>query len=162
MNDEYLPFSKLIPLTFIIFQAESVPVEDLKHTITGVAIADVDQTLSVYFGCYGELAASGGVGLVRIRRHGLLYYVYSVTSSNSPVFGSNLFLVPRQAAGCNVLAELTSTTTSTSTTGVSAKGDENTATECLCNTDAVVAGQAQKPYPHVTVLLLMLTTFYIQ
>ena len=120
--------------------------EHLKHTITGVAIADVNRTLSVYFGCYGEQASTGGVGLVRVNRHGLRYFVFAVSSSNEAVFGSNLFLVPRVTASCQAMAlDTTHSSALTTTTSQEARSDDS-ATECLCNSEAVVNGQASKNY----------------
>lgn len=70
----------------------SIIEEDLKRTVTGVAISDTTDTLSIYFGCYANSAATGGVGLMRISKHGLDYQLYPVQSGGTSVYGGSLFL----------------------------------------------------------------------
>ena len=77
-----------------------LPQEELRRAVTGVAISDTDDTLSIYFGCYADLPSIGGVGLIRVSRHGLDYQLYPVLTSGSPIYGGHLFIVPDIDSGC--------------------------------------------------------------
>ena len=93
----------------------SAPIPGLERVLTGVAIADTGDSLSVYFGCYAEISGVGGLGLVRITANGTKKSVLPVRSANQKVYGGTLFLAHNvQTDKCNV-AEGTATSTTVST-----------------------------------------------
>lgn len=100
------PFQNLFPLwdhniLYSIYFTGNLPIESLQYTITGVAIADTTEALSMYFGCYADLQATGGVGLVRISRHGLDKQIYPIKSGSHRVYGGYLFLSDTVDVSCD-------------------------------------------------------------
>ena len=76
-----------------------------------MAIADTEDTLSVYFGCHASVSGLGGVGLARVLRHGLSRKLYPVFSGGEKVYGGELFIAQRESENCDPQTNMTSTKT---------------------------------------------------
>jgi len=78
----------------------SLPVPELVNSITGVAIANTADSLSVYFGCYSDIAGVGGLGMVTVTNHGLSYILTKVSSGPTTVYGGSLFMTQGMSYYC--------------------------------------------------------------
>jgi len=76
----------------------------LRHVITGVAMATTSDHLQLYFGCTAQTPIIGGAGLVRMRtsadnfrfRSGKVVPVRTATAE-SPLFAGSMFVIEQHA-----------------------------------------------------------------
>jgi len=83
-----------------------VSTAQLRHVITGVAMATTSQHLQLYFGCTAQTPIIGGAGLVRMRinapderfrfRSGKVVPVRR-GAAESPLFAGSMFVIERRA-----------------------------------------------------------------
>ena len=95
----------------MVYVSGNLPIETLQQTLTGVAISDTSEALSIYFGCYADFQATGGLGLVRINHHGLNKQIYPVKSGSHRVYGGYVFISDSVDAWCDYTTSISQSQT---------------------------------------------------
>lgn len=133
-----------------------MPQHELQRTLTGVAISDTDATLSVYFGCYADAPATGGIGLIRMKNHGLTKELYQVKSGSHKVFGGALFIAETVDNGCNYdgLEACSMTSTGSNIQTISTTNELNTVGNVICGDLPLLSACAKT---HVSIIMVVLT-----
>lgn len=99
----YETFSTFTYLCYDLFAGSTELRPELTSLVTGLAIADTHDTLSLYFGCYSERGLGGlGLGILRIQHNGLVKDVFPVTSASAGAYGSGVFVAEKVGKGCPV------------------------------------------------------------
>lgn len=89
----------------ILLVAAPASTAQLRHVITGVAMATTPDHLQVYFGCTAQTPILGGAGLVRMRMPSddnfrfLSSKVVPVrtVAADSPLFAGSMFVIERRS-----------------------------------------------------------------
>jgi len=93
-------FSIYLPTTNVLFIAAPASTAQLRHVITGVAMATASDHLQLYFGCTAQTPIIGGAGLVRMRTPEDNFRFRSsevvpvrTAAAESPLFAGSMFVI---------------------------------------------------------------------
>jgi len=88
----------------VLFIAAPPSTAQLRHVVTGVAMATTSDHLMLYFGCTAQTPIIGGAGLVRMRTPVASFRFRSskvvpvrTAAAESPLFAGSMFVIQRRA-----------------------------------------------------------------
>ena len=94
----------------MLFAAAPESTAQLRHVITGVAMATTSDHLQLYFGCTAQTPIIGGAGLVRMRTPADNFRFRSsevvpvrTAAAESPLFAGSMFVIERRAQSNNAI-----------------------------------------------------------